>query len=99
MIATYQGATIYVEAERETYKATADRRRKWAKAIEAAGGALYLTVGTEAELDPLCSEILFIAGSLRQPATLHAFATETVAKAQDAEQRGWGIFSVQKAYP
>ncbi len=99
LIATYEGTTIYVEAERETYKAAADRRRKWAKAIEAAGGALYLTVGTEAELDPLCSEILFIAGSLPQPATLHAFATETVAKAQDAEQRGWGIFNVQKAYP
>ena len=100
LIATYEGTSIYVEAERETQKDPATRHKKWQKAIAASGGELYITVGTDKEIDPILSEVLYIAGQLRAETTIHAFATETVAytKAED-KKRGWDIFTYEKHYP
>jgi len=100
LIATCEGTSIYVEAERETQKDPAARREKWQKAIAASDGELYITVGTDKEIDPILSEVLYIAGQLRAETTIHAFATETVAytKAED-KKRGWDIFTYEKQYP
>jgi hypothetical protein len=99
LIATYDGTTVYVEAERDTYKEPIERKKKWRKAIHASGGELYLVFGTQADVDPVLSRMLFTIGNMNLAANIHAFATEFWVKKSPSRLDGFDVFNIQKSVP
>jgi hypothetical protein len=97
LIASYESKTLFVEAERDTRKDPAARRQKWAKAIEASGGELYLAVGTQKAVDPLFSELAFIVGKLHQEVQVYGLITEELARAERVQ--GWDVFTLERRLP
>lgn len=95
LIATYEGTTAYIEAERATHKEPQERKKKWQKALEAGGGRLHIALGTEREVDPLLSEVTYIAGKTGHAVDIRALVTEPLVKG-NAIPKGWEIFSIQK---
>jgi hypothetical protein len=96
LIATYKDTAIYLEAERNTYKEPQDREKKWGKAVKASNGQLYLAIGTQREVDPILSELVYVVGKIGHPTNIHAMVTQPLATSNEESPYAWDIFSIHK---
>ena len=96
LIATYKDTSIYLEAERNTYKEPDEREKKWRKAVEAGNGQLYLAIGTQREVDPILSELVYIVGKIGHPTNIHVMVTQPLSTSEEEIPYAWNIFTIQK---
>jgi hypothetical protein len=96
LIATYKDTSIYLEAERNTYKEPQDREKKWGKAVKASNGQLYLAIGTQREVDPILSELVYVVGKIGHPTDIHVMVTQPLATSNEESPYAWDIFSIHK---
>jgi hypothetical protein len=69
LIATYAGQTIFVEAERDTFKQPEERQKKWRKAVDGVGTA-GLAIHAPYSADPLTATLLDGPAATSNPFTV-----------------------------
>ncbi len=88
LLAILDGRQLFIEAEMDTDKKAADRKRKWARYWEVTGGALYLTVVDQAAQQTLLSELRYWAHQFQQAATVGLLPVTDIR----GEFQGWEIW-------